>query len=232
MARRDAQRIAVGKTPGCRRNPQEDINALLVELVTAGKRVCRLKGGDPFIFGRGGEEAEALRDAGLRYRVVPGITAAAGCAAAAGIPLTHRDAAQSVVLLTAHGRNSVDRLDWTSLARDRQTLAIYMGVQRFPAIMNNLIAQGRRTDTPVAIVERGTTAAQRVFRGTLGQLTLLAEAHGIEAPAMLFIGDVVGVGAVQSPVCVDEYHAAADAIPADSAIHITENRKQQQGRTG
>ena len=194
LARRDAEVIPVGKKPGCKANGQESINALLVELVSSGKRVCRLKGGDPFIFGRGGEETQALEDAGLPYRVVPGITAAAGCAAAAGIPLTHRDAAQSVVFVTAHGKNSIDTLDWPSLARDRQTLAVYMGVRRFPDLVEKLIGHGRPAGTPIAIVERGTTREQRIIRGTLGQLTLLAQAHRVEAPAMLFIGDVARLG--------------------------------------
>jgi len=167
--------------------------------VSEGKRVCRLKGGDPFVFGRGGEEADALAEAGLPYRIVPGITAAAGCAAAAGIPLTHRDDAQSVVLITGHGRDSVDRLDWPSLARDRQTLAVYMGVRRFGDIMRNLIRHGRSADTPVAIIERGTTPEQRVLRGTLGQLTMLGRAHRVESPAILIIGDVAKRGREFSP---------------------------------
>jgi uroporphyrin-III C-methyltransferase/precorrin-2 dehydrogenase/sirohydrochlorin ferrochelatase len=194
LARRDADRISVGKTPGCLLNTQEEINTLLVSLVSSGKRVCRLKGGDPFIFGRGGEEAEALSNAGLRYQVVPGITAAAGCAAYAGIPLTHRDLSQSVAFVTGHGKDSVDKLDWVALARDRQTLAFYMAVQRFPDLMNNLIGNGRAADTPVAIIERGTTPEQRVIRGTLGQLTLLAEAHRVAAPAMLIVGEVAALG--------------------------------------
>ena len=194
FARRDAMVISVGKSPGCAANSQEQINELLVSLVAEGNRVVRLKGGDPFIFGRGGEEAEALDDAGLRWHALPGITAAAGCAAVAGIPLTHRDDAQSVVLLTAHGKHSVDNLDWASLARDRQTLAVYMGVRRFPALMQNLIAHGRGADTPIAIIERGSTPEQRVLRGTLGQLVLLAEAHRVEAPALLIIGDVARRG--------------------------------------
>lgn len=194
LARRDAEFISVGKTPGCKRNRQDDINAMLVSLVAAGKRVCRLKGGDPFIFGRGGEEVEALIAAGLPFQVVPGITAAAGCAAYSGIPLTHRDASQSVVLLTAHGKNSVDRLDWRSLARERQTLAVYMAVKRFPQLMNNLVEFGRAPDTPIAIIENGTTADQRVIRGSLGQLTMLAEAHNVTAPAMLIIGEVASFG--------------------------------------
>lgn len=200
LARRDADRIAVGKAPGCRKNSQEDINELLVRLVASGKRVCRLKGGDPFIFGRGGEEANALRAAGFDCQVVPGITAAAGCAAYSGIPLTHRDASQAVVLLTAHGKGSVDTLDWPSLARDRQTLAVYMGVDRFPELMRRLIACGRPAGTPVAIVENGTTPRQRVVRGSLGQLAMLADAHRIQSPAMLFIGEVTRFGLVtQAP---------------------------------
>ena len=194
LGRRDADRISVGKRPGCRTNSQQEINALLVSLVESGKRVCRLKGGDPFIFGRGGEEAEALVAAGLPYQVVPGITAAAGCAAHSGIPLTHRDVSQSVVLLTAHGKDCIDRLDWPSLARDRQTLALYMAVHRFPTIMRQLTAHGRSAGTPVAIIERGTTADQRVIRGKLGQLTILAEAHRVKTPAMLIIGEVAALG--------------------------------------
>jgi len=194
LARRDADLISVGKTPGCRANSQEEINELFVSLVSSGLRVCRLKGGDPFIFGRGGEEAEALSDAGLSYQVVPGITAAAGCAAYSGIPLTHRDVSQSVVFVTAHGKNSVDKLDWHSLARDKQTLAFYMAVQRFPDLMNNLIGCGRSADTPIAIIEKGTMPEQRVIRGTLGQLTLLAEAHRVAPPAMLIVGEVAALG--------------------------------------
>ena len=198
LARRDAELVSVGKLPGCRMNSQDSINDLLVRLVASGRRVCRLKGGDPFVFGRGGEEAEALAKAGLDYRVIPGITAAAGCAAYAGIPLTHRDAAQSVVFLTAHGKDSIDSLDWPSLARDRQTLAVYMGVRRFPDLMTQLIRHGRPADTPIAIIERGTTSEQRVLRGTLGQLTLLAEAHQVAAPAILLIGEVAARGTLQS----------------------------------
>jgi len=201
MARRDADLISVGKTPGCGVNSQEDINELLVSLVSSGKRVCRLKGVYPFIFGRGGEEAEALREAGLSFKVVPGITAAAGCAAYSGIPLTHRDLSQSVAFVTAHGKNSIDELDWQALARDRQTLAFYMAVRRFPELMNNLIGGGRSADTPVAIIEKGTMPDQRVIRGTLGQLTLLAAAHRVAAPAMLIVGEVAALGAVgQSPI--------------------------------
>jgi len=201
MARRDTDLISVGKTPGCRANSQEEISELLVSLVSSGLRVCRLKGGDPFIFGRGGEEAEALRDAGLSCQVIPGITAAVACAAYSGIPLTHRDVSQSVAFVTAHGKNSVDQLDWEALARDKQTLAFYMAVQRFPELMNNLIGYGRSANTPIAIIEKGTTPDKRVIRGTLGQLTLLAEAHRIAAPAMLIVGEVAALGnAQQRPI--------------------------------
>ena len=218
LARRDATLVSVGKTPGCAANSQQEINALLVGLVADGKRVVRLKGGDPFIFGRGGEEAEALDAAGLRWRAVPGITAAAGCAAVAGIPLTHRDDAQSVVLLTAHGKHSVDTLDWASLARERQTLAVYMGVRRFPTLMQKLIAHGRGADTPVAIIERGSTPEQRVVRGTLGQLVLLAAANRIEAPAMLIIGDVARRGHAAPERAGAAAAPAAPTSFAESAI--------------
>ncbi len=197
LARRDAEFVAVGKTPNGESTPQHEINALLVRLVREGKRVCRLKGGDPLIFGRGGEEAEVLDAAGLRYEIVPGITAASGCAASSGIPLTHRDASQAVVLLTAHGQDNVDRLDWPSLARDRQTLAVYMGVRRFPDIMRNLIRFGRAADTPIAIIERGTTPAQRIVRGRLGQLAMIAEAHRIRSPSLLIIGEVAATALSQ-----------------------------------
>jgi len=211
LARRDVDLISVGKTPGCSANSQEEINALLVDLVSQGRRVCRLKGGDPFIFGRGGEEAEALDAAGHPYQLVPGITAAAGCAAYAGIPLTHRDLSQSVAFVTAHGKNSLDNLDWASLARDKQTLAFYMAVRRFPALMNNLIENGRSPDTPVAIIENGTTSQQRVVRGTLGQLTLLAAAHRIAAPAMLIVGEVAALGYVQqTPATQSQTYAEPD----------------------
>ena len=220
LARRDAEVISVGKTPGCRVNSQDEINALLVKLVSEGKRVCRLKGGDPFIFGRGGEEAEALRAAGQRFEVVPGITAAAGCAAAAGIPLTHRDRSQSVAFVTAHGKDSVDNLDWPALARDRQTLAFYMAVKRFPLLMNRLIQNGRAADTPVAIIERGTTPRQRVVRGTLGQLSLLAEAHRIQAPAMLIVGAVAALG---DDVVCDEPQSS---IKYDNSQYSIQNKRQ------
>lgn len=208
LARRDSDLISVGKTPGCVANSQEEINELLVSLVASGKRVCRLKGGDPFVFGRGGEEAQALVDAGLPYQVIPGITAAAGCAASAGIPLTHRDLSQSVAFVTAHGKDSVDTLDWQSLARDKQTIAFYMAVRRFPDLMKNLVQHGRAVNTPVAIIEKGTTDQQRVLRGTLGQLVLLAEANDVKAPAILIVGEVAALGhsaTASAPQAAEKY---------------------------
>ncbi len=225
LARRDADRVSVGKTPGCRANTQDEINALLVSLVASGKRVCRLKGGDPFIFGRGGEEVEALVAEGLPYEVVPGITAAAGCAAYAGIPLTHRDVAQSVVLVTAHGKDSVDRLDWPSLARDRQTLAFYMAVHRFPTVVNELTRHGRSVDTPIAIIERGTTRDQRVIRGSLGQLNILAEANKVKAPAMLIVGEVAALGEATPWFGRDLQYTESAMVPENSAIYSVANNK-------
>ncbi|MEL7313238.1 MAG: siroheme synthase CysG, partial [Pseudomonadota bacterium] len=193
LARRDAELIDVGKPipgTGNANRVQSDTNQLLVDLVAAGNRVCRLKGGDPFIFGRGGEEVQALVDAGLPFQVVPGITAAAACGAYAGIPLTHRDYAQSVALVTAHGKRNVDQLDWASLARDRQTLAFYMGVSRYGQVSARLIAHGRAASTPVAIVERGSLPTQRVIVTTLGDLPTRTHAAGIQAPAILYVGEV------------------------------------------
>jgi len=215
LARRDVDLISVGKAPGCKANSQKEINQLLVSLLAAGKRVCRLKGGDPFVFGRGGEERDALYVAGYSCEIVPGITAAAACAASAGIPLTHRGVAQSVVLVTAHGQDSVDELDWPSLARSRQTLAFYMAVRRFAELMNQLIDHGLASDTPIAIIEKGTTREQRVLRGNLGQLTLLAAAHKVAAPAILIVGAVAALGAdtvLPSPQNLHNYATHSHSI--------------------
>lgn len=210
LARRDADLVSVGKIPGETANTQQRINDKLVSLVREGKRVCRLKGGDPFVFARGGEELEALQAAGLQVEVVPGITAAAGCAAAAGIPLTHRDLSQSVAFVAAHGKDSVDDLDWPSLARDRQTVAFYMAVKRFPELMNELIDNGRPPETPIAIIERGTLPDQRVIKGRLGQLTLISEAQRISAPAILIVGEVASLGFATTPA------SHVSTLPADA----------------
>lgn len=190
LARRDADRISVGKHAGDGGHSQAGINALLVELAQAGKRVVRLKGGDPFVFGRGGEELETLRAHDIDYEVVPGITAAVACGAHAGIPLTHRDHAQSLRLVTAHGKDDIDALDWASLARERQTLAFYMGVAGLDRIRERLLAHGLAATTPFALVENGSRPEQRVVTGALADLPALARLHEVRAPALLVVGAV------------------------------------------
>ncbi|MCU5772995.1 siroheme synthase CysG [Erwiniaceae bacterium BAC15a-03b] len=193
LVRRDADRICVGKRAGAHSVPQEETNRLLVELAQQGKRVVRLKGGDPFIFGRGGEELQAAQAAGIPFQVVPGVTAAAGATAYAGIPLTHRDYAQSVLFITGHCRTGGDGIDWPSLARARQTLAIYMGTVKAAEISQQLIAHGRDASTPVAVIGRGTRQDQQVLTGTLEQLEELAQRA--PTPALLVIGEVVNLHA-------------------------------------
>jgi len=190
LARRDADRIEVAKQAGNHHTTQDGIHALLLEHARAGKRVVRLKGGDPFVFGRGGEELEFLRDHGIPYEVVPGITAAVACAAYAGIPLTHRDHAQSVRFVTAHCRSSMDTLDWPALAQERQTLAVYMGVGELPTLQAKLIAHGRAASTPFALIENGSRADQRVIIGALAQLAERATTHAVHSPALLILGEV------------------------------------------
>jgi len=189
LARRDARLVSVGKQPGGRAHDQAAINARLVAEAREGRRVCRLKGGDPFVFGRGGEELEALHAAGVAFEVVPGITAAVGCAAYAGVPLTHRDHNSAVTLVTAHCRESVECLDWAELARPGHMLAVYMGVGQVPRIREALLSHGRAAATPVAFVENGTTRRQRVVRSTLGSMHADAARERVAAPAMLFIGE-------------------------------------------
>ncbi len=189
LVRRDAKRIFVGKQAGNHCVPQEGINQLLLEEAKKGQRVVRLKGGDPFIFGRGGEELETLVGSGIGFQVVPGITAASGCAAYAGIPLTHRDHAQSVRFVTAHGKGGARDLDWPLLAKDKQTLVFYMGLSSCATIREQLLAHGKAGNTPVALIERGTQPCQRVIRGTLDELPALAV--GVESPALIMVGSVV-----------------------------------------
>jgi uroporphyrin-III C-methyltransferase/precorrin-2 dehydrogenase/sirohydrochlorin ferrochelatase len=186
-ARRDAELICVGKTPRRPSITQKQINRLLVTLVQSGKRVCRLKGGDPFIFGRGGEELEALADAGLKFQVVPGVSAAQGCAAYAGIPLTLRGVAQAVLLSTGH---TIDDAAPTLAAfAPGQTLALYMGVAQYAEIADALIAGGHDRATPAAIVESGTTDEQRIVRTTLANIAAAAEAFAVQPPALLIVGE-------------------------------------------
>ncbi|MBW1255094.1 siroheme synthase CysG [Pantoea allii] len=191
LVRRDADRICVGKRASAHLLPQDEINQLMVQLAQKGKRVVRLKGGDPFIFGRGGEELQAAQQAGIPFQVVPGVTAAAGATAYAGIPLTHRDYAQSVLFITGHCRPDSDDIDWPSLARARQTLAIYMGAVKAAHISKQLILHGRAASTPVAVIGRGTRSDQQVLTGTLEHLETLAASA--PSPALLVIGEVVNL---------------------------------------
>jgi len=187
------ERIYVGKKASQHALPQPDINALLVELALQGKRVVRLKGGDPFIFGRGGEEVEELVKGGISFEVVPGITAAAGIGAYAGIPLTHRDFAQSCIFVTGHLKDGTVDLDWDMLARRKQTLVFYMGITQLATICNQLVAHGLAASTPAAVVRRGTTQAQRVVTSDLAGLPEAVKAAGITPPALTIVGDVVSL---------------------------------------
>ncbi|MFB9137250.1 uroporphyrinogen-III C-methyltransferase [Vibrio olivae] len=183
--------VCVGKRAGHHSVPQEKTNQLLVDFAKQGHRVVRMKGGDPFIFGRGGEELEELFDAGVSFQVVPGITAAAGATAYAGIPLTHRDHAQSAMFITGHLKAESDDLDWSTLARGQQTLVIYMGLMKSEYIQQQLIEHGRHASTPIAIIERGTQSTQKVFKGQLSQLSELAK--DAQSPSLIVVGEVVAL---------------------------------------
>lgn len=191
LCRRDAEKIYVGKARSNHSVPQDGINALLVEYAAQGKRVCRLKGGDPFIFGRGGEEIQELFAAGVAFQVVPGITAASGCSAYAGIPLTHRDYAQSVRFLTGHLKEGSPELPWHELVYENQTLVLYMGLVGLEKICAQLIAHGQRPNMPVALISKGTTPDQKVVVGTLADIASKVTEHQIQAPTLTIIGEVV-----------------------------------------
>ncbi|WP_115579906.1 uroporphyrinogen-III C-methyltransferase [Xanthomonas campestris] len=193
LAQRAARCIEVGKSAQGHSTRQEQIHALMLEHARAGRRVVRLKGGDPFVFGRGGEELEFLHAHGIGFQVVPGITAAVACAAYAGIPLTHRDHAQSLRLITAHCKDSLDTLDWHALGQERQTLAFYMGVAGLDSIQQRLLQAGRAADTPFALVENGSRPEQRVVTGPLSQLAATARLHAVRSPALLILGDVAAL---------------------------------------
>jgi uroporphyrin-III C-methyltransferase len=191
LVRPDAERIYAGKERGNHALPQDQLNGLLVKLAQEGKRVVRLKGGDPYTFGRGGEEVQTLRECGVPFEVIPGITAAAGVASYAGIPLTHRDYAQACVFVTGHLKDGSMNLDWPGLARRRQTVIIYMGLHGLAHLCEKMREHGLPDDWPAAIVQQGTTPNQRTVTGTLSTLPTLAEAAKLRAPTLIIIGEVV-----------------------------------------
>ncbi|MCQ4145586.1 siroheme synthase CysG [Vogesella sp. AC12] len=193
LVRRDAERIFVGKQRANHTMAQEEINTLLVRLAQEGKRVLRLKGGDPFTFGRGGEEIELLAEHRIPFEVVPGITSASGAAAYAGIPLTHRDHAQAVVFVTGHKKDGSIQLDWPALTRPDQTVVVYMGLAMAAEICDAFIAHGKAATTPAAAVHRATTAQQRTVVGTLASLPAKIAQSGIASPALIIVGDVVAL---------------------------------------
>ncbi|MFD1384675.1 uroporphyrinogen-III C-methyltransferase [Rhodanobacter aciditrophus] len=186
-----AEKLYVGKAKSLHSLPQEEINSLLAKKAKEGKVVVRLKGGDPFIFGRGGEELEELVEEQVPFEVVPGVTAAAGCAAYAGIPLTHRDYAQSVRFLTGHLKDGSTELPWEELVHPAQTLVIYMGLTGLESISQSLIRFGMRPSMPVAVVEKGTSANQRVFTSTMKDIHQVVLDNEVKSPALLIIGEVV-----------------------------------------
>ncbi len=193
MARREAERIYVGKKDKWHKVEQQDIGLLMVELARQGKRVARLKGGDPYIFGRGAEEAEVLVNHGVAYEVVPGITAAAGCSAYAGFPLTHREFSQSVCLITGHQQAGAEGIDYARLAQSGDTMVFYMGVKNAPKIQQGLLSNGVKADMPVAIIEKGTTPEQKVTITDLENLAYTLESQNIKPPALIVVGDVIKV---------------------------------------
>lgn len=208
LASAQAERVYVGKESSRHTMPQEEIGALMVRLARQGRRVLRIKGGDGYIFGRGGEEAQVLAAAGIPFTVIPGITAAQGAAAACGIPLTHRDHARALVLTTGHLQdNRQVNLDWPMLARPQQTVVIYMGLGTLPIICEQLIAHGLPATTPAALIERATLPEQRCVTGTLGNLPAIARLAELKPPTLIIIGEVVGLHPIlagaQLHVCME-----------------------------
>jgi len=191
MVRRDARRIYAGKERNRHTIPQEDINQLLIRLAKEGQRVLRLKGGDPFIFGRGGEEIEGLMEEGIPFQVVPAITAASGCATYSGIPLTHRDYSQACLFVTGHLKDGTTNLNWPAMAQPNQTVVFYMGLQAVEVIGEQLVKHGMSPDTPAALIEKGTTPEQKVYTGTLSTLPQLVRQYDVKAPTLIIVGEVV-----------------------------------------
>ena len=216
-----ARRIYVGKERNHHTMKQDEINALLVRLARRGRQVVRLKGGDPFVFGRGGEELQELAAAGVAFEVVPGITAACGVSAYAGIPLTHRDHAQSCTFVTGHLKDGSPELDWAGLARPRHTVVIYMGLSALPQLCGKFVEHGLPADTPAAVVQQGTTADQRVVSATLGDLAERVQEAGLQSPCLTIIGEVVRLRESLGWYATDS-QAAVPAIAADAEIARSE----------
>ncbi len=193
LARRDAEKIYVGKARSDHSVPQQEINQMLIEFAKQGKRVVRLKGGDPFIFGRGGEEIEGLAELHIPFQIVPGITAASGCASYAGIPLTHRDYAQSVRFVTGHLKDNSTNLPWSELVHNDQTVVFYMGLNSLSHICSELIAHGRAESTPIALIQKGTTVEQKVWTGTLATMPAIIAQEQVKAPTLIIVGEVVNL---------------------------------------
>jgi uroporphyrin-III C-methyltransferase/precorrin-2 dehydrogenase/sirohydrochlorin ferrochelatase len=215
MCRRDADRLYVGKERDNHAVPQDEINMVLVRLAKEGKRVLRLKGGDPFIFGRGGEEIETLREHGVPFQVVPAVTAAAGVAAYAGIPLTHRDHAQALILVTGHLKDGTMDLDWDMLCRPGQTIVIYMGLKGLVQLCDEMKKHGMPGSTPAAIVQQGTTLNQKVVTGTLDTLPAQAAQAELKPPTLIIVGSVVSLHAKLNwfhpePAADDHWHTPLD----------------------
>lgn len=233
LARRDAERIYVGKQAGKDFVPQEDINRLLVDLAKQGKRVCRLKGGDPFVFGRGGEELEILAQHGVRFEVIPGITAAAGCAAYAGIPLTHRDHAQLLTFTTGHVKNETGSIDWDMLAREGQTAVFYMGLSGLQHIVEQLQLHGAPPERAAAVIEDGTRASQRVIVGTLATLVEQVSTAAVRSPALLIVGEVTRLHERLQWFNATALHAEGDRAELSSVNRhksdSTQSTKRQAG---